>query len=492
MNKLGSITAAELDDLRKEIVIEIKSILCSAKRGLTEYELKKEYRQINGKEIPYASLGHNSLYELMRSMPEACYSQRHHASNIWVYYPHIDETVKNLADLVRGQKTDKLTKLREQYRSQVRQNNSNSSNRFQRISYSSSTQFRTAQNGYSTIMPANYARNVPADVQEQIRCILANNNGRLPLGDFEKLYQLKHYSKLDFSQYGFNSMRHLFESLPHLVSIQTQSGTFDSTDLICLIEPIIQQMEKENSAEVLAESDVSVLAKNLPPPGHSVKTESRKRHLSPLEEEITNSIITLLKTKKSIALSDFKMEYEGLVKKSLEFEKLGYQNIPELVKGLEIPGVRVTCVLPTYENILVYEDDQEKKIVADEVTGLSDSDDEYGEEYLRMQLRKLEPHIKTVFKARRRTNLQDFLSLFEKHNGWKLEFKTYGFRNNESLFAALKDLDLIRAELVDGKFVFNCDHLLETRSERLSREKKISLQQALSQNRLDVRILFFQ
>ena len=487
MNKFGSITAAELDDMRKEIIIEIRSILCSAKQGLTEFELRKEYSQLFGKEIPYTSLGFNSIYELMRSMPEACYSQKHRTGNIWVYFPCIDESIKDLAELVRGQKTDKLTKLREQYRSQARSKSSNSSYRFQRNSYSSGSQFRTAQNVNSTIMPTNYERNVPADVQHQIRFILANNNGRLPLGEFESFYKLKYGSRLDFRQHGFNSMRHLFESIPHLVVVKMQSGTFDGTDLICLTESN-QQIVTETPVEPDVPAEYAEIpAKDLAKSScDSTKPEPKKKNVSPLEQELIDNIVKLLKSKKSIALSDLKSDYEGFIKKPLEFEKLGYRNITELIKNLEMPDIRVTCVLPTYENILVYEDDSNQLTVADEVNCSSDSDEDYNEEYKIMHLKKLEPYIKSVFKVKRRAYLSEFLSLFERHNGWVLDFRTYGFKNNDALFSSLVNLNLIRSELVAGKFLFNCDHLFETKCEKSTKENKIEFQQILEAKKLEV------
>ena len=145
------ITARELADLKENLKIDIKSLLCSSKEGLTDRELKLEYKNFNGYPPPFAALGYNSLYELMRNMPELC-SIRKHFSGTWIYLPVFDEKTIALGVLVRGQ-SDHKKKVREKSRclESVRQNRSAS--RF----YNSSIQKGYNQYNSSTYRPDSYS-----------------------------------------------------------------------------------------------------------------------------------------------------------------------------------------------------------------------------------------------------------------------------------------------------------------------------------------------
>lgn len=96
-------TAKELADLKKNLKIDLKSLLCSSQDGLTDMELKREYKQLVGYNIPFETLGFNTLYELMLSMPELCTINKHF-SGVWVYHPIFDEKTIELGMLIKTQK----------------------------------------------------------------------------------------------------------------------------------------------------------------------------------------------------------------------------------------------------------------------------------------------------------------------------------------------------------------------------------------------------
>jgi hypothetical protein len=52
-----------LDEMKKNVKIDLKSILFAAKDGYLEKELIKQYQFLNGKSIPYAVLGFPSLFD---------------------------------------------------------------------------------------------------------------------------------------------------------------------------------------------------------------------------------------------------------------------------------------------------------------------------------------------------------------------------------------------------------------------------------------------
>lgn len=88
-------------DLNKLYKI-IKAILFSSPYGCTESEIKREYRLLNGQEVPYIRFGFKSFHQLMVSCPNVAYSK---ASNdiIWIYRASYDEDTKQLGQLVCGQ-----------------------------------------------------------------------------------------------------------------------------------------------------------------------------------------------------------------------------------------------------------------------------------------------------------------------------------------------------------------------------------------------------
>lgn len=105
---------ADLVSLKENLKIDIKALLCSSKEGLTERELKFEYKNFNGVNIPYIQLGYNTLYDLMRDMPSTCKIHKHY-TGAWVFFPVHDEKTQALGSLVQGQ-NDNNKKKRDKYR----------------------------------------------------------------------------------------------------------------------------------------------------------------------------------------------------------------------------------------------------------------------------------------------------------------------------------------------------------------------------------------
>jgi len=99
------LTGAELSELKENLKIEIKALLCSAKEGLTERELIKEYKDYQGCYLPFSTLGYNTLYDLMKDLKDVCTIQKVFGN--WVFYPVHDQTTIRLATLISGQKDEK-------------------------------------------------------------------------------------------------------------------------------------------------------------------------------------------------------------------------------------------------------------------------------------------------------------------------------------------------------------------------------------------------
>ena len=97
---------ADLDiDIIKQ---EILSLLVSAKNGLTEHELSKDYRMYNSnKDIPFRSLGYGSLLALLGAWPDVCRVQRQGNQGPARILAVEEENTKHILSMVKGQKQSK-------------------------------------------------------------------------------------------------------------------------------------------------------------------------------------------------------------------------------------------------------------------------------------------------------------------------------------------------------------------------------------------------
>lgn len=85
----------EFKEIFKTLFIDIRAILCSSKEGLSESELKTDYRVLTGHQLPYRIIGFRSLYEFMRIVP-GVEIRKHPSGDIWIYHAVHDDLTKNL------------------------------------------------------------------------------------------------------------------------------------------------------------------------------------------------------------------------------------------------------------------------------------------------------------------------------------------------------------------------------------------------------------
>jgi hypothetical protein len=431
MIKNSSITPTELDEIRREIKIEIKSLLASQiKHGLTEHEFKRDYKYNYGKDVPYLDLGFQNIYEMMRSMPDVCYATKHHIGKMWVYHPVIDENIKNLASLVRGQKTDKSDAKREQMRSQFK---SNTNPRF----YNQSSYYREQH-------PASYTnvKILPTDIQVRIKNVLiASLNNKVNLNEIEKLYQLKYQTHLNYLQFGYKSLRHLIESLKHIVRIESQNGIENNdSDIVCLINSSndLNQITISNNENEQKSND-HIIEKN------AINSETIIKQMT-YEEEIKENIRNIIKSEKSIVLSDICSLYLKHTKKELDYEKLGLKDVCDLsqsLKNLKIPNIRIEYDKKSYEKVLIYDERCKQTEI---VSTFSDDDDDDEK-----NIEELKSFIENTFKIQKKASFSEFLVNFERRNGWKLNYKDYGFKNNDQLILELTRRGFIKSEIGENK-----------------------------------------
>ena len=85
-----------LAQLKKDIV----STVLPYKEGVTESELRRAYRSLLGKDVPFEEAGFRSLRDLLRALPSL---KRDEVDGRWKAIP--DESTRHLAALISAQRT---------------------------------------------------------------------------------------------------------------------------------------------------------------------------------------------------------------------------------------------------------------------------------------------------------------------------------------------------------------------------------------------------
>lgn len=185
----GSLMTAEEASSKRELVKKIvRSILCSSKDGITEQELRYEYRMFTNEIIPYAQLGYKSVYELVKDFNVANISRL--PTGQYVFHAVYDELTQDLGALVTHQiDRDKPNRelRREREGQRVR------SHTFNRFGSSASNGFYNSfifgprfQAATRPPVVASIKPFVPSNLQKNIQAVLEiQENQTLPIKEFQ-------------------------------------------------------------------------------------------------------------------------------------------------------------------------------------------------------------------------------------------------------------------------------------------------------------------
>ena len=257
----GNFVGSELHRIKEEFRQVILSILTvSAKDGLTDAELIRDYKSCTGLNLPFTQLGYNSVYELMRSMPDVCFIRRHPAKNILLYYPVETEQTKDIARLVRGQKDTNRANREANRDKELRRN------MYQRY-YSQNAVPRgfTYDESYGnrpSLQSQALARNqaevfvngqqaLPHRIQNQIRNILERYQ-EMTVSELEDIYKIEDGFMFNYSQYGFDSFVSALRSLNHIIEVDSKPGNTDP-----LVKLLVKRDAKSNDRAVPADNQMT-------------------------------------------------------------------------------------------------------------------------------------------------------------------------------------------------------------------------------------------
>jgi hypothetical protein len=212
---------------------------------------------------------------------------------------------------------------------------------------------------YGTQTPLRTNRYVPAQTQNYIKMILEEApNFTMSKVEFENEYKKRYSFILSYDQFGFNSYRELFESLEHLVQLSgvsnqknfgggfgggtgfggggggdgtCEGGSGDMDDF--MIKLIVKEKNATNGATTTTTTAKATPTPS-PSPSHTTKS-SDKATIRTLEEETIDNLKTLIEVKSlsgGIFACDVPISYKEFINKPLEYERLGYKTVYDLIK----------------------------------------------------------------------------------------------------------------------------------------------------------------
>ena len=99
----------DLEKLKDKVKKDIRALLISAPRGVPMQVFPKDYRQMNGKEVPYRDLGYRSLEDFIMSIPDVVRIGTG-ATGLLTYFPVATRETQNIISLIARQKKQPLKK----------------------------------------------------------------------------------------------------------------------------------------------------------------------------------------------------------------------------------------------------------------------------------------------------------------------------------------------------------------------------------------------
>ena len=437
-------SASELHNLRNSILIDVKSILLSSKDGLTERELCREYKYLNGRDIQYSRLGFNSLYDFLQSLVDesVIYHQRR-PPNLIVYFAKEESCTYQLRNLVSGQK-DSLAKERDMRRYREASSSYRFNNRFSNRGQTS--------NSYST----NKGGTVPYYIQCEIKQVLENAKGKpLSRQEFKRNYYQLFPKYIDCEKFGFEDIKELLESLKGLVEVRPCPNDEYTVSLI------YESSKAQTTAPLAATTTTTAKSKPIDKENTEAATIGDYAKLNDVMKqgsEIVENLKVLIKSfddKGGLWARTIPTEYKKLFKKELNVGSIGYRYPIDLLDD-KLGDFLQTKRPDKYGDYLIFSkeyqqmcndgqgNNNDKSNLNGEENG--DGEDEIEElnhinnvKQLTKEIRRLFRRDTVNFERNKLYKVNEFTELFETKAGWKLHLKNYGCVTISQLFMKLCD-----------------------------------------------------
>ena len=99
----------DTDKLRDKVKKDIRALLISAPLGVPAHIFAKDYRQMNGKEVPYREIGCRTLDEFIRSIPDVVRVGMG-PTGLVTFYPVATKETQHIVNLIKRQKKPSIKK----------------------------------------------------------------------------------------------------------------------------------------------------------------------------------------------------------------------------------------------------------------------------------------------------------------------------------------------------------------------------------------------
>lgn len=177
----------------------IRSLLLSAKNGLTPVQLTKDYLAMIGNPIPVQELGFPSLFELLKHMPDAVAMHKSRGGTLMLRGVASDSCI-HVAQLVSRQKA---TKSYTAMKSGMRATTS------------------TKRVPPPTVPPRSKVPVVPETVKLRLNQLLISYPNGLPIIKFQEAYHRRFGYYLHPKDWGFDTVSDALATVPDIIKLKT-------------------------------------------------------------------------------------------------------------------------------------------------------------------------------------------------------------------------------------------------------------------------------
>ncbi|CAH1786229.1 unnamed protein product [Owenia fusiformis] len=426
--------AALLSETKKDV----RAFLISDPKGRSIDEIKRDFRDILGKPLPYRKLGYVNEEEMFRDMPDVC-------SLMWergilILKGIADETTRHIQKLVLNQK--RKPRSRRPFRAHFR--------------------------------PPPPKPMVSYQMQQNIRELLMSYPNGLQLSSFGVAFQRRFSSMLDYSIYGFRSVSDLLHSIPDISFEENTGGARlylrQMQTTRNKINPLMdqewnygsgnkqeQQQQYTQFIPPRLQRQNAHTTENKQPLSQSSTSQSRKsprssgqvsldlQETSGINPSIKLKILKVLDGKeKGIWAARFPFEYKKLYKTDLPFRELGFLSVIDFMGAL---SDIVTIERPGQAgDWMIYDKQVYKEVTAnkmEEVQAVRPS--RPPSPGISVRLKEM---VRQVLQQRPHTVIADFPDVFKVLTGQNLPMEDLGYRTLESMLLDL--LDVIKMNYTEG------------------------------------------
>ncbi|XP_029197826.2 tudor domain-containing protein 5-like isoform X1 [Acropora millepora] len=306
-------------NLRQEVMKNVRSLLISAKYGLTVAELQRDYNDMIKKPLPFRELGYKTPVDMLKDMPNV--ARPTWEKGVLILKGIADASTRHIANLVERQK---------------------------RTSPKRKTRLTTYRPESAPV--------VPHFVRTQIKELLSNYPSGLLGSMFAIAFSRRFGKELNYNALRFHSLGHLLESIPDIARVEDMRGgglrvygkgiainsvvnmedpgdNFPTTRRTESSSTSVQTTTERKNGKPVPNLDSRCEGNKTVGTNSSMKLKVAGR--SGIDEEIQEECKQVLaKRPNGIWAARFAAEYKKFHKKELNIKQLGFMSMVEFMSAM--------------------------------------------------------------------------------------------------------------------------------------------------------------